>query len=414
MAIAKTLSGILENEVVQAALDRRENIDYAIQEMQERWNINLWDRNPSPTYSENGNGREFAGSDLDAFTVLKVLKQRGAVIDLPNYSNQRPQTDRTDQRVVSSHHRHGKLAALVSNRETHSFSVLLYDHNVIQDQPGEQQTVGACRAFSILDDFACFHAGFEGFEFDPTNSEREFFEEKGVEFQPGSLNFRYFVHPSKAGSFLGEKKIATEILIARLADEIGHYRSLAKHLRESGIKLGGSFFPDLEYDTSVSEDKVSYTGQVLESKVTIPGFLGSYPLMGESGSGKVTRYNEDDAADSQHVLRYAEHRVRDLRRARRDFQADAKAVDTAFFLNAIDETGAPIIRLGWSIPEAGTDYRIPTGDVQPNGRRKPMGRKLWYAYHLTDPIEECRPCKDGDGRVSVLYRIVEKTVQRAR
>ena len=137
IAIAKTLSNVLEHPLVSRALNRRQPIEDIIEEAYERWTRHVYGsfkkRHPAPPYYVRSDGvRVYQGTDFDLLTLLTVLSQRRAVINIPEYKNLRERTLQSNRRVIANENRHGQLLRLISHLESHSFSILVMDFNVAQ------------------------------------------------------------------------------------------------------------------------------------------------------------------------------------------------------------------------------------------------------------------------------------------
>lgn len=387
--IAKTLSELIENDVVSGAIDRTVSIEDIAEKLIKNWKVDLKDRNPRPAYAIGIDGSQvYKGTDFDLFTMLSSLAERRAVINLPKYNGIAPKTFHDNQRVISSENRHGEVIGLIASKDTHSFSVRIKDYQVIETRANGSEVVGVPRNFSVVDYNGQLNSGWKDFEFNPNLDEKMFLEEKKLKFG-GKPVFENFVHPNLAFAFYGSRYLATKALSQRIEEEARHYNLIAKELRSQGVKLGGIYSPKKHsFKDKLYSEKVIVEN--LEAKLVLPEFKGKYPLIGLTHEGDSTEYEKLPESNKQRadILRYSERRAKELSyKIGPLINAFVRAVELAYFLNGFKKNQRAYgneKQPGWDIPEWQRDIRI-----------KPRGAK-WNVLDF------------GDAKL--VYRIKEKTV----
>ncbi len=357
MKIAKTLTGILENEIVATALDRKANIKGVIEKTFDAWSVDLERRHPAPVYVEGVDGAKiYRGTDFDLFTFMNALAQRKAVINIPDYTRLRKAKQRADQRIISKENRHGELKAVVSNRRTHAFSARIKDYNVVQEMKNGE-VVGAPRSYALVDDAGRFYRGWRTIEFKPDAYENAFLKQNKLWYDKKTLVFENFVHPALAKAFYGSRYISTKALHERVRDEAKHYKDVAVDLYEQDVRLGNGRKKKIRFLPCEDEaEKVKVSA--LEAKLLLPDFKGNYPVLGKTEIGNIVRYGAVTPGrykDKQNVLRYSFDRAKELTyHIGPRLQACTRAVELAYFLHA--RNGKYEIRPSWRIPEFKRNY----------------------------------------------------------
>jgi hypothetical protein len=379
---ARSLREILGNPVVSVVLDRNvapTQLDSAVAAMTGYWTTNMLDRNPKPAFGEEPSQLVYRGTDLDLFTVLATLADRQAVVNLPEYENLRAKTVRSDQVVLATSNRHGKLLNIVGNAKTHAFSARIYDQNVVQ-KSGEKQDTGAYRNFALVDDSGVWHGGWKRLEFIATGREKAFINEHKLESSPNVIAVKNFVHPNLAGAFMGSPYVSTSILEQRITEEKGFYNGLAQQLRAKGVTLGGN--AGQQHVQTSSEPGQSTVVSVLEAKVLCPEYSGSYKALGMTANGEVIEYKSDRGGRQKDVnlLRYAERRAKELHGYQTKLRARMNAIELAFHKHGLyaPQQEKPV---GWDTARWQRDYK-----------ETPASRILWNVMPLND-------------NVALLYRI---------
>lgn len=407
--VATSLAEVLDNDYVKIALDRSQSLEPVIARVAHVWEADPLTRRPAMIYRVNEDGTYTRESTLDAMTALLGLAARDAVINLPTYALLRPARTQSNQTVVSRTNRHGQLRAVVSNKESHAFSVRITDYNVIEQQPDGSEKVGAYRNFNIVNDDGVWHSGWDTFEFNPKIEEREFYEEKGIlnEVQSHGLKnsigpLANFVHPNLWIAFYGSRYLITKICAARAADEAKHYRDRAKFMREKlGVMLPGNGGKKAAVVTEVVGTPETTYANVLEAEVSGLKFDGErYPFIGRDEQGYLHDYGmamPSDSIDRQNVLRYAEERARQMTwKIGPRFRAPCRAVELAFrnfgFMDDERKPGNEFLP-GWDVPEW-------QRDTKDKGKRK-----KWNSLELVP--------KDNNPSglpLQLRYRIIPKKV----
>jgi hypothetical protein len=224
---ADAFRSMANGPALQSILDRSQPVDALLEPVAAHWSYDLYSRRPGPALLENG---VLKPTDLDLACFLSALTDRGAVINLPTYKSRRPKTEREGEHVVSAANRHGPVVGLVSNKATLSFSVLVRDHNVIvagDEARGVRDSVGAYRAFMLVDLEGAWHEGWKRIEFMPSAKENDFLTDKRL-WTGNTVVFENFVHPNRWVSLYGSHYFLTKCLIQRLKEEVSHYNALLK------------------------------------------------------------------------------------------------------------------------------------------------------------------------------------------
>ena len=227
------LSNFLFRPTVRTILDRSLSADSLVAPTLRSWSADLYTRRPGPALLEDG---ALKPTDLDLACFLAALVERGAVINLPTYERRRPETARSNEHVVSAENRHGKVTGLIANRHAFSFSVRIFDANVIVAGAADgstQDSVGAFRNFMLVDIDGTWHDGWKRIQFLPSAKENSFFEDKKL-WTGNSVIFQHFVHPNRWVSFYGTPYLQLKLLIQRLEEECTWYRAQHKERRADG------------------------------------------------------------------------------------------------------------------------------------------------------------------------------------
>lgn len=224
--VAKTLTSVLDNEVMQRIMDRSQDMEETINEVISWWRYDLFNRKPGPAYDENG---EIVGTTLDLSCFLFELAERNAVINIPSYKSMRAASVTEGQHVVSAENRHGCITNLIANKNTFSFSVRIRDMNVISEEG-----VGAYRTFSLTDLDGDWYDGWKKLEFIPSAKENKFIFENKMNIG-NDVVFNEFVHPNRWSSIYGQYYFMTKALIERLSEEASHCFKEIKRMLDEGI-----------------------------------------------------------------------------------------------------------------------------------------------------------------------------------
>lgn len=113
MEYAKTLSGLLEDNVMNKILDRSEDMSPVYSQMRERWTSELFERTPTSAYDING---KYKGTNLDMVSLLNVLAERGSVINFPEYVAKGASNKSDKEWIISNKNRHGKILGLTAKK----------------------------------------------------------------------------------------------------------------------------------------------------------------------------------------------------------------------------------------------------------------------------------------------------------
>lgn len=227
--VAATIQRLAFSENLQRVLNRSEPIDDLIEPTLAHWSYDLYERRPGPAYLGEDGGLK--PTDLDLSCFLSALVDRGAVINLPTYESRRPKTVREGECVLSPENRHGKIVGMTANKSVFSFSVRVFDQNVVTTD-----TVGAFRNFMLVDLNGQWHEGWKSIEFIPSAKENSFLTDNKL-WTGNSVVFKNFVHPNRWVSFFGQYYLFTKLLIQRLSEEVSFIGQEIKRLVDGGEKL---------------------------------------------------------------------------------------------------------------------------------------------------------------------------------
>ena len=224
--VAKTLTEILNNPIMEIILDRSRDIETIIEEVNNWWGFDLYSRKPGVAYrDENG-----STTDLDLSCFLYELARRNAVINIPEYKSMRATKLKEGQALVSKNNRHGQILGLTANKDVFSFSLRIKDMNVINSSG-----VGDYRNFSITDLDGDFYEGWGNLEFIPNIKENQFIFENKLE-SDNKMVFKNFISQNRWSSLFGQYYFMTKALVKRLKEESAYYNSEVKAMLDEGIK----------------------------------------------------------------------------------------------------------------------------------------------------------------------------------
>jgi len=341
MEIANTLQELSYDSTIEEIMDRESDIDEVVEEVLEDWGCDLYERKPASAY--NGKG-EFKGTDLDLATFMQALAARNAVINLPTYESRRTGSSNGNEWLVSPENRHGKIVGLGANKDVFSFSVRVYDQNIVDKESGE---TGAYRNFLLTDLDGTPYNGWDGIQFVATEDEEDFLQGNEITVE-NVVALKNFVHPNAWRAFYGTPYLKAKALEQRLTDEAKHYRAVAKSLELTGIELDegeGNGYSGTSVETisqgNGDQPRSSSTPQqegtkiqveAFNAEVDMPELYGNYPEVSHDPEG----------------LAYAKDRARELTYSvipRIRFAT--RAVELAFYKHGNDGENNP----GWEVPE---------------------------------------------------------------
>lgn len=294
--VASTLVNVIDNPMMQAAIDRSDPIQPVIDKMMNHWGYDLFTRKPGAAYTDDG---VFVGTDLDLACFLFALAERGAVINIPKYESRRVKTVTEGERVISSDNRHGKILGILANKENFSFSIRIHDANVITTD-----SVGNFRNFMLVDLDGTWYDGWQCVEFVPDAKENDFLTNNSL-WSGNSVIFKNFIHPNRWISFYGQYYFVTKVLLDRLTEEAKFLKDYAADMRKRGVTIGGSNGEKKEWPkkTEVGEKK-SIKVPVLEAEVEYPDFFNDYDVL--------TTLPNYKGVDDSDLLKAVEDRSREL------------------------------------------------------------------------------------------------------
>ena len=371
--VASTLINIFKGEEMQTILDRSKPLQPVIDRMMGHWTYDLFTRKPGPAYADDG---VFQGTDLDLACFLFALVERGAVINIPKYKGRRATQHTEGQHVVSKDNRHGKLNGINANKETFSFSIRIFDMNVMMTD-----SVGYHRNFMLVDVDGTWYEGWKTLDFLPSAKENDFITNNDL-LSDNKISFKNFVHPNRWVSLYGQYYYITKVLLERMTDEAKYLKDMASAMRARGIIIGGGNekkeWPQKE---TVGAQK-SIIVKAFEAEVDHPEYSGQFPEESEIAAflpnykgttdGELLKAIEDRAREFTYNL------IQRLRFATR-------STEYAFFTNGDDGNKIPawIRNINWE-----RDIVLP--------RKK----KKWSQLTLTDEVVIRYRVYDKSERVS--------------
>lgn len=285
--VAKTVKDIavLKNAYAKAIMDRSETLKKELVGAVIAQGIMSYEgRNPRPALDKDGN---FRRTDLDLLSFLAPIAARGAIIEIPRYSNRRQIVRRASERKIGTN-RFGRIVGLVSNQESLSFSVRIKDQSVVWQDPltGEEE-LGGFRSFMIIDCDGRRRKDWNEIVWDPSAKENAFLESKGL-WTGNTVFFRYYVHPNRWQSVFGAPYMLKKMLLERIDDEADFYRREMKRLMLAGIELPTGEKKTKERGFVGLAKKIRV--KTIEMKLALPDFSGNYEPVPLTKAGLVQAY----------------------------------------------------------------------------------------------------------------------------
>lgn len=281
--VAESLLFMLTHPVAWAILNRQNDIGPATEIVESWWSYDLYNRRPGPAfYDEQGN---FHATDLDLACFMYELSARGAVINLPEYKSLRANVQREDQQLTSKYNRHGKIIGLSANKDFFSFSIRIFDENVVNED-----SVGDYRNFMLTDLTGEFYDGWREIQFTPTMKENRWLHEQNI-LTENRVYFQNFIHPYRWTSFFGHHYALTKMLIDRLTEEAKYYASEIKAMLDEGIKYPEGQGPK-EFRPYTKEKGVRKKFPAFQAEVMYPEIEGEYPAFEHAQETLVNLYHK--------------------------------------------------------------------------------------------------------------------------
>lgn len=267
-SVAKTITSVLDDPTLATIRDRSTDISKTIEDVQSMWSFDMFSRKPGAAYLSDGT---FVGTDLDLAVVLYTLADRGAVVQIPEYKSTRQTTVREGQMLSSKENRHGKLAQVISNKETFNFSVRINDMNVMTSD-----SVGDYRSFLITKFDGDWNPHWTSLKFLPNAEENKFIAESGI-LSGNKIHFKNFVHPNRWTSMYGKSYLITKALISRIEEESSYYGKLIKKMKAEGVEYPEESAPKVWEKTTAVGEKKSIKVKAFEAYVDIPDNNSEFP-----------------------------------------------------------------------------------------------------------------------------------------
>lgn len=344
MEYAKTLSGLLEDNVMNKILDRSEDMSPVYSQMRERWTSELFERTPTSAYDING---KYKGTNLDMVSLLNVLAERGSVINFPEYVAKGASNKSDKEWIISNKNRHGKILGLTAKKDAFSFSVRIEDQNVVDL---EKSKTGKVRNFLLTDLDGNFYRGARTIEMPTYRDIVAFLDAYDVSLRDYDLKkkdrllgnkivrFENFVQPNLWQAFFSGDYIKTKALEKRLEDEAVYLRSSVAKIKQ---KLGmGEYRYSGPIDFGKTVETFPKEIETLQAEIDMPEFEGKYPAV------KKTEKELEEAAKKANSISYSI-----LPRLR----FNTRAIELAFYKFGRDGEANP----GWSVPEIEMGYKLP-------------------------------------------------------
>jgi hypothetical protein len=281
--VAKSLKSLLEDPMVLNTLNRNSDIMPVAEEAVGFWSYDLLNRKPSPAYNEYG---LFQGTDLDLACFMYSISERGAVINIPRYKGMRQKRQRVDQVVTSAENRHGKITGVQANKDFWTFSVNVYDENVVS-----ADKVGDYRTFTLTDLNGAWYPGWDRIEFVPTLNENKFITENKL-WSGNTIVFRNMIHPNRWTSFFGRHYVISKMIIERLTEESAFLNSEIKAILAAGINFPSDSDGPKSYEYGEKGDTKSVKVTSFQSELFMPDtkYVGTYPTIPRTQAGLVDAY----------------------------------------------------------------------------------------------------------------------------
>jgi len=359
--ISQSLMTLLINPMVLDALDRNVDIEPVARKATLFWTYDLEKRKPNPAYDEYG---VFKGTDLDLACFLYELANRGAVIRIPYYKAGTRKTIREDQKRISAEAR-GEIVSVIGNQNFFKFSVKIIDQNVVGPDK-----VGYYRTYSLTDHIGQWYDGWREIQFVPTLNENKFITENKL-WTGNKIIFSNFIHPNRWTSFFGHYYVISKIILERLTEDIKHFNSEMKMMRDEGIS-----FPDGEGPVQGPEQEYGKTKSVkfesFQAKIFIPemDLKGEYPKIDHNQENLVNIYRK----------------VKRLKHLKSRLMFMVRATEYAHYINP-DRMPAWIKNVSWE-----------------DGFKEPGKRIVWQRLKLFQP-------EPGKHAVSILKRTYMKSAR---
>lgn len=288
---ADSVKGIarLENPYAVAIMDRGQAVaEDLISSIMAQGVMSYEGRDPRPALDANG---DFQCTDMDMLSFLVPIAARGAVIEIPQYTNRRKVVRREGERKIGSS-QFGPIIGLVSNKDVLSFSIKIFDHSIaVTDPETGEESMGAYRNYMIVDVDGHWYDGWDKIVWQPNAAENEFLNRKKL-WTGNSVLFKHYVHPNRWQSVYGAPHILKKMLLARLDDEAGFYRAEVKRLQSAGINFqatGGSGYKPASSVVSEGETEAIKV-QTIEMSLMLPEFSGSYAAVTDDLAGLEQAY----------------------------------------------------------------------------------------------------------------------------
>lgn len=254
-------------------LNNESTIRDLVEAMLAYWDYDLDSQRPGPAVVH---GDTVAASDLDLACLLSTLAKRNAVIILPKYMSGGPSNENKGQHLISKDNRRGQLIRLNSNQQYFSFSALVQDMNVMN----EDGSLGAPRNFYIVGKDGRWHPGWESIQFVADAKENKFIGTYGIAVGD-NVAFNTFVSPRRWTAFYGPYYLLSKLMIRRLEVEAKVLKSALTAYKSASDGASKSRY------SKNSKDKSAFaTTKVKVPVMTVEVDADTYGSLNTSGLSK--------------------------------------------------------------------------------------------------------------------------------
>jgi len=314
---------ILDYPIVKNILDQSMPIEHATNYVIEKLNIDFEFEKQNPK---------------DMVTLLKLLKEKNAVIIIPEYKSLSGGQSKENEIIISNKNRHGKIIGLIANNSNFSFSIKIIDSNIINEN-----NVGAPRNFRVTNP-----EGMKGMGKFQILS-------KFAEFE--KMEFRTFVSPDRWIEMFSENYFLSKLLIKRLTMEASYYYNVINDILAEGIK-----YPETK---KVSDGEYYYAKGI---KKKIRAFSVDVYVPGLEGESRFPEYEYNQ----ENLINLVDKRRAIIYKIVPKINFMARVIEFAYFRFNGDNI----------IPES---FKEIWGDV--SWQPMKIGRTMWDCLKLSNGLE---------------------------
>jgi len=311
---SKAMLSIFDDEDYKKILDRSsDDIFDVIDSVHSYWSFDVYKRKPNVIFEANG----IKSTDLDLFTFLKSLENRGAVIKIPNYHSLKSGGSKKASGAIASNVRLGKILNLRSNSETFNFSVKIMDMASYTSS-----SVGMPKLFTLTNyDGTIFKGWKDGIEFIPEDDETRFICENLLSSENGEIFFKKFISDSRWVSFYSKHYIITKYLIQMLQERGKFYYSEMKLIKNTNVfnkrpeVPSGDFSEEYKYSNEDydSSYKLNSEKDVVKAFVVEVDMPKNNTIFKSTVTDLINKYNNKKSETVKNQLINEYNRLKELR-----------------------------------------------------------------------------------------------------